>query len=80
MQSVLNSHKISFREPKIIKFKQKLSVLLAKTPKNGLNLPHPLNKTLSFSPINIILGSLKAELSELNNHVSKFYVSPIQVA
>ena len=38
------------------------------------------NKTLNICPIHIILDSLKAELSELNNHMSKFYVSPIQVA
>ena len=35
------------------------------------------NKTLNFSPIYIILDSLKAELSELKNHMSKYYVSSI---
>ena len=36
------------------------------------------NKTINFSPIYIILGSLKAELSELNNHMCKSCVSPIR--
>ena len=38
------------------------------------------NKMLNFCPTHIILGSLKAELSELNNPMSKSYVSPIRVA
>ena len=37
------------------------------------------NKTLIFSPIHIILSSLKVELSELNNHMSGSYVSSMRV-
>ena len=36
--------------------------------------------TLNFCLIYIILDSLKAELSDLNNHISKSYVSSIWVA
>ena len=38
------------------------------------------NKTLNFHPIVINLGFPRAELSGLNNHRSKFSVSPIWVA
>ena len=38
------------------------------------------NKTLNFCPIFIILGSLKAELSEKSGNMSKFCLSPIRAA
>ena len=34
----------------------------------------------NVSPIDMILGLLKAKLLELNNHMSKSYVNSIQVA